>query len=145
VKQTVDTSGGLEVTPQKHFVTFMSPGTFVRETTQLPIDSWDPQKAMEMARDIVKRHGAKPFGFQFSTRSRGANDLDSMVTATSGVYFLGGKIETLKDVEARDDPKEKILRANMRANDIKRIITNTNSCKITVPFEDSDVLLDFEF
>ena len=30
---------------QKHFITFVSPGTFVHEETEKEIDSWDVEKA----------------------------------------------------------------------------------------------------
>src|SRR5580765_847001 len=101
---------------QQNFVTFYSPGTLFPEETTKPIDSWDVDKAIEMARTITERHSAKPYGFRFITRGRGERDLDSKVTNTSGVYYLGGKVLTLADVEARNDPKEEILRNNMRFN-----------------------------
>ena len=82
---------------KKHFVTFLSPGTFVAEESTKPIDSWDVDKAVKMARSIKERHNARPYGFQFSTRERGPDDLDSKVTKQSGVYWLGGKVETRPD------------------------------------------------
>ena len=33
---------------KKHFVTFLSPGTFVSETTTKPIASWSVEKAKAM-------------------------------------------------------------------------------------------------
>lgn len=127
-----------------HFVTFYSPGTFVSEDSTYPIAAWDVDVAVAMARNIVERHGSTPYGFEFSTRERGPDDLDSKVTAKSVTYWLGGKVETLAEVEARNDPKETILRANMRCNGWDRIITNTNSWRITLPFRAEDVLLPFE-
>lgn len=129
---------------KKHFVTFYSPGTFVAETTEKPIDSWDIAKAMEMAHDVVERYGATPYGFQFSTRSRGDADLDSKQSAQSPFYHLGGKIETLAEVEARNDPKEDILRSNMRINDYDRIVINDNSWRSTRPLRKDDVMLDWK-
>lgn len=129
---------------EKHFVTFFSPGTFVHETTEQPIDAWDIEKAKDLAHGIVERYGATPFAFQFSTRTRGPDDLDSKVTAKSPNYYLGGKIETLAEVEARNDPKEEILRSNMRGNGYGEILVNTNSWKVVVPFRDGDVLLDWK-
>lgn len=127
-----------------HFVTFYNPGMLVSEDTTRPITAWDVDTALAMVPDIVEHHGATPYGFEFSTRERGPDDLDSKVTATSMTYWLGGKIETLAEVEARNDPKEAILRANMRDNGWDRIITNTNSWSITLPFCAEDVLLPFE-
>lgn len=129
---------------QKHFVTFYSPGTFVAEDTTRPIDSWDVDAAIEMARGITERHGAVPYGFRFTTRSRSDGELDSKVTAKSNLYYLGGRVETLAEVEARDDPKETILRSNMRANGYDRIVVNDNSWRWTQPLGADDVVLDVD-
>ena len=127
---------------KKHFVTFYSPGTFMAEESTKPISAWDVDKAVEMARNIKERYAAKPYGFRFSTRERGPDDLDSKVTKTSGLYWLGGKVETLADVERRADPKEDILRSNMRSNGWDKIVTNTNSWRWTMPLEKGDKVLD---
>jgi hypothetical protein len=129
---------------EKHFVTFCSPGTFVSETSEAPIDSWDIPTALTLARGIKERHGATPYGFFFKTRSRREDELDSKVTATSNMYYLGGKVETLEEVEARNLPDEKILLWNMKNNGIKKIITNTNSWKFTAALQDNDVVLQWE-
>lgn len=129
---------------RKHFVTFLSPGTFVSEQTTLPITSWDTAIACEMAHSVTERHGATPYGFQFTTRERDDDDLDSKVTQRSGIYFLGGRIETFAEVEARNDPKEEILRFNMRSNKYARIIINENSWRVCQPFMNEDVLLDWK-
>lgn len=129
---------------KKHFVHFLSPGTFFSEETEKPIESWDVVKAMAMARKIKERYGATPYGFYFSTRSRSDDDLDSKRTKTSGIYYLGGKVETYEEVVARNDPKEQILRDNMRCNGYDRIITNTNSWKITTPLNKGDKVLEWD-
>lgn len=129
---------------KKHFVTFYSPGTFVSETTTKPIASWDVDVAKTMARGISERHGAKPYGFRFSTRSRGNDDLDSKETASSAMHYLGGRVETIADVEARNDPKEEVLRSNMRGNGIDRIIVNDNSWRITAELKPDDVILEWQ-
>lgn len=127
---------------EKHFVTFLSPGTFVSETTEKPIDSWDVDAAVKLAADICERHASRPYGFKFSTRARSADELDSKVVAQSGVYYLGGKIETRAEVEARNDPKEHVLRTNMRINNIERIVINDNSWRFTAALNDGDTVLD---
>jgi hypothetical protein len=126
----------------KHFVTFFSPGTFVPEETTQPIDKWDVDKAIEMARSVVERYGAKPYAFQFTTRFRDFDELDSKVTERSKTHYLGGRIETKEEVFARNDPNERILRSNMENNGIDRLIINDNSWRFTGPFRDGDVLLD---
>jgi hypothetical protein len=128
---------------EKHFVEFFSPGTFISESTQKEIASWDVDAAKAMAKDIKERHASTPYGFRFITRSREESDLDSKITNRSGMYFLGGKVETLTEVEARNDPSERILRSNMRGNHWDKIITNTNSWKITLPLEQNDVVLEW--
>lgn len=133
---------------KKHFVTFYSPGSFFAEDTTKPISSWDTEKAMKMAHDVVERYGATPFAFRFSTRERKAKDLDSKETKTSGMYFLGGKIETLAQVKKRPTAKteDRILISNMEGNKWNKIITNNNSWKTVQPFreDEGDVLLDWK-
>lgn len=127
---------------EKHFVTYYSPGTFVAETSEEPIDRWDTNLAVRMARDIKERYNARPYGFRFSTRRREHDDLDSRVSEKSAMYYLGGKVETLEEVKARNDPNDRILISNMEGNGYKRIVTNTNSWKWTQPLHDDDVVLD---
>lgn len=129
---------------KKHFVEFYSPGTFVSEETSLDIDSWDIEKAMKMARSIKERHGATPYGFRFYTRERKENDLDSKVTKTSNMYYLGGKIETLAQVKARATKEDSILISNMECNGWNQIITNDNSWRITQALRENDIVLDWE-
>src|SRR3990167_5921463 len=128
---------------EKHFVTFYSPGTFVAETTTKPVESWDVEVAKEMARRIKERHGAVPYGFEFTTRTRSEEDLDSKVTATSPMYYLGGKVEPLEEVKARATYKELILVSNMESNGWDRIITNDNTWRWTQPLKQTDVVLDW--
>ncbi len=96
-----------------------------------------------MARNITERHGAKPYAFMFSTRERKDDELDSKVVNNSGMYYLGGTIYTRQEVEDRNLPGEEILRFNMKANGIDKIIVITNGFKSTQPFGKEDVRLDF--
>lgn len=128
---------------KKHFVTFLSPGTFVHEETTKPIESWDVQLASKMAKSITERHGAKPFAFTFSTRERGDKDLDSKVAKKSGRYFLGGRVMTLDEVE-KEMPKAQILIGNMRVNKWNKIVVNTNSYRIVQPLEKDDTVLEWK-
>ncbi len=128
---------------QAHFVTFYSPGTFVAEESTKPIDKWDVEAAKEMARGIREQYNAAPYGFRFTTRSRGAKDLDSKQTAQSPLYWLGGKVETLAEVKARATEKDRILVSNMEGNGYDQIITNNNSWRWTMPLGADDVVLDW--
>lgn len=128
---------------KKHFVDFFSPGTFFSETSRFEIDLWDVNKAVEMARTINERYNATPYGFRFVTRERDETDFDSKETAHSGMYYLGGKIMSLAEVKAKNDPKDKILISNMENNGYHSIIVNENSWRITLPFKDDDTLVPF--
>jgi hypothetical protein len=128
---------------KKHYIEFLSPGTFVSESTQKEIDSWDIEKAKKMAKSIKERHGATPYGFRFITRERKEGDFDSKETKRSGIYFLGGKILTLKDIKKRNDPKDSILISNMECNGYNEVIENTNSYRSTFPFKRNDVILQY--
>lgn len=127
---------------EQHFVTFYSPGTFLAEDTTKPIDAWDAGVAKAMMGGIKERYGATPYGFRFTTRGRSDADLDSKVIATSPMYYVGGKVETLEEVQARNSPDETILRANMECNGYSRIWTTTEGWKWTQPLNAEDVVLD---
>ena len=127
----------------KHFVEFLSPGTFLAETSERPIASCNVDEAKRMVRSIKERYGATPYGFRFLTRSRGAKDLDSKIVKRSGVYFLGGKIETQDDIRRRGDPKEAILLSNMECNGWEKVVTNSNSWKWTQLLGPDDVVLQW--
>ena len=128
---------------KKHFVTFLSPGTLFSETTTKPIASWSVEKAKAMVGGITERHGATPYGFMFTTRERGPKDLDSKVVKASGVYYLGGKVETLAQVKRRATSADKILISNMECNKIAKVITNTNSWKFTAELRKGDVVVEW--
>jgi hypothetical protein len=130
-----------EIKVQQHFVVFYSPGTFVAETTEKPIDAWNIDDAVAMAALITERYGAKPYGFRFTTRGRGPDDLDSKEIAKSPMHYIGGKVETLEEIEARNDPREEILRSNMLANGYERVWTTTEGWKWTQPLQAEDVVL----
>lgn len=128
----------------KHFVTFYSPGTFVAEQTVKEIDSWDVEKAQRMAAKVTERYAATPFGFRFSTRGRGPDDLDSREIRSSGMYFLNGRIRTLEQVKARKFPKDRILICNMESNGYDKIVEKKPEAPgwmWTQPFQDGDVVL----
>jgi hypothetical protein len=127
---------------QAHFVTFFSPGTFVAETTTKPIPSWDVDLAVAMSADIQERHAARPYGFRFITRAREDNELDSKQVASSPMYYIGGKVETLAEIEGRNDPNERILRSNMQNNDWDRVWRSTEGWQWTQPLGADDVVIE---
>lgn len=136
---------------KQHFVTFLSPGTFYDETTKKPIGEWNTATAARMARDVLERYNAKPFGFQFSTAivaepipdgDGGMLQVQPKEIARSGKYFLGGEIQSYDDVVSRKDETNSILISNMRGNGFWFVITNTNSWKSTTPFDEKDVVVN---
>lgn len=129
---------------KKHYVKFYSPGTMVAESTTKEISSWDTDKAVEMSKEIKERHAALPYGFQFITRERGEKDFDSKETKRSNMYYLGGTIYTVKDLENKHDPKYSTLISNMRCNNWDRVVENNNSWRWTQPLEKDDIVLDIK-
>lgn len=127
---------------EKHFVTFYSPGTFVAEGTTKEVPAWDIDLAVAMSADIRERHSARPYGFQFTTRAREEHELDSRIVRTSGMHYLGGKVETVDEVRARGLDSERILLANMEGNGWPRIWRSTVGWQWTQPLRDEDVVID---
>jgi hypothetical protein len=138
-------------TQRREFVTFYSPGTLFAETTTKEIGERNVKVALAMAETITERYNATPYGFRFETRivaeplpdgEGGTLRVDPKTVAESGTYFLGGKLVTLDEVEARDDPKESILRSNMRCNDSTIVCEVVRGYKSTHPFTDKDFVVD---
>jgi hypothetical protein len=125
---------------KKRFVTFYSPGTFVAEQTTKCIASWDVQKALKLLPEIEERYGAKPYGFQFSTKKRGLRDMEPHEIERSPFYYVNCKVQTLADVEA-EGPKCAILAQNMRSNKWDRIVTTTQGWAWSQPLNENDVVL----
>lgn len=129
---------------EKHFVTFFSPGTFVAEETTREIASWDVNAAIEMSKGIVERYDARPYAFRFTTRARGEQDFDSKETARSGLYYLSGRILTVEDVEAQNDPANETLLANMRGNGWRQVVQTDTPWRWTQPLRDGDTVLEIK-
>lgn len=123
---------------KKHFVKFMSPGTFVAEETVKEIDSWDVAKAIDMAKEIIERYNSKPYGFKFFTRERNDDELDSKITQCSGTYYINGVVETLEEIKAKCDPNNRILISNMENNRWNSVVTTYSPWKWTQPFGEND-------
>lgn len=138
-------------TRQENTVTFYSPGTLFSEQTTKPIAEWDTRVAVGMAEKIEERHGARPFGFRFSTFTvsdpvpdgRGGElDVEPRLEKDSGMHFLGGTVRTYAEVLAGNDPKEEILRDNVRNNRWPAVVENRNSYLSTHPFDGDNVIVD---
>ena len=119
----------------KNFVNLLFPGTLFSESSIIEISEWNVDKAKE----IANSQSRKPYGFNFVTRGRREDELDSKELNRSGTYYFGGKIKTLADVESENDPKNRILIDNMKSNNYEKVIyTSRGGC---IPFNKDDVLL----
>jgi hypothetical protein len=137
-------------TRRQEYVVFWSPGTLFAESTSKPIERRDIGMAVRMAKDVVERHAARPYGFHFETRivsdpipdgEGGTMDVPPKPVDASGIHFLNGKLRRYDEVVALDDPRECILRSNMKYND--PIVCETrNSWLSTMPFREKDIVLD---
>ena len=134
---------------KKHFVTFYSPGMLFSEKDSKPIEKWDIKTAIEISKKIIQRHGAKPYAFRFETQIV-ANDIEidgeklevkPKTVRQSGLYWLTGKVLTLKDIS--DDDENRILKSNMKCNGYKAVVENNNSYKFTYYFDKEDIIIDW--
>lgn len=126
---------------EKHFAIFYSPGTFVAETSSHEIVSWDIEAAKLMATEITERYGAKPYAFQFTTRTRTDEDFDSKETARSGMYYINCEVLTYSKIKKRGDAKDEILLSNMKANGWEKVVRTLTGWQWTQPLKDGDVVL----
>lgn len=136
---------------KKEFVTFYSPGTFVSEYSQKPIETRDVRKAVEMAASISERYNAKPYAFDFTTRIvadpipdgyGGTLNVEAKTIDTSGHYFLSGRLETVEDVERRRDHEDTILLSNMRGNGMWIVCVTNNGYRHVMAFKEQDFVVD---
>lgn len=118
----------------KNFVRYLFHGTIVSEDRLVDISDCNIDKAWDGAAQFVRR----PFAFQFETHSREDHELDSKRTAKSPRYYLGGTILTAAEILAGTDPRQEILRGNVRCNDIKRVLVTGGA---HFPLEDDAVVL----
>ncbi len=126
---------------KQHFINFYSPGTMVAEVSSKPIDSWNVKLGQKMAKSITERHNAIPYAFRFITRGRKDDELDSVIIDRSPFYYFNVKIETYKQIKARNDPKDRILLSNMKCNKWNRVVTTIKGWKCTLPLGKEDIVL----
>ena len=93
---------------------------------------------------------AKPFAFSFETRivadpvpdgEGGELRVEPKTVKESGRHFIGGTVETLAEVQARNLQNENTLRSNMEGNGWNAIVTTINGYKSTQPFTGTDVMV----
>jgi len=124
---------------RKHYVDFLSPGTFVSEESSAPIEDWDTHKAAQMATHILERYGARPYAFRFRTMltrdplpdgEGGLFQVQPKEVAKSGLHFICGEVIRYDDIPD-DDKARRILKANMRNTDCALAVETRNGYRHT--------------
>lgn len=113
----------------KHYVTAYLPGIMVSEEITKEVKNWHD---ITDAKDWASKNNA--YAFRFTTRYRGDNDLDSREIDKSGLYYLGGTVKNIAQVD-----KNTVLYENMKCNGWDHVIHTRlgNAC----PFLEGDQVL----
>lgn len=139
-------------TRRKHVVDFASPGTMFSEMSMMDIDEWDPVRAAQMAKDIVERHGAVPYGFRFRTLltadpvpdgEGGTLEVRPKTDRKSGWHYLEAEVHTYEDV-VREGGDNDILLSNMRSNGWPLVAVSVRGYRSTQPFREGDCTVDVD-
>lgn len=125
----------------KHFVIFYSPGTFIAESSEKQIGSWDVKEACRMAAEITERYGAIPYGFSFKTVEQNDGEWGLKESARSGLYYINCRVLTLEEVKARNDPAERILVSNMECNGWNEVVQTITGWRWTQPLQKGDTVI----
>ena len=135
----------------RHKVTFYSPGTFFNEQSTRHVQTWSIKDALTLAKGILERYGARPFGFQFSSwetiegQELGDFKVEPKLLRRSGTIYFNGKIRTKEEVLAGTDPEEEILRSNVRCNDYDIVQgIDPDNYRWTQEFNEDDLLVSPE-
>ena len=92
---------------EQHYLVLLITRGFNSESITRKIDSWDVGKALEKYVEAMKTYHSKLFGFRFITKK------DGKIVRKSGTFYVNGKVETLKELIARNDPKDETLINNL--------------------------------
>jgi hypothetical protein len=126
----------MDLNPKWHFVRFYFANAITADITDVPTM---PAAGITVARLLAAQYSRAPYAFEFVTRSRGPDEMDSKETYLSPTYYLGGEAYTFEQIAARDDPNDRILLENMSCNKWNRVIL-TPKGQIR-PLNDDDVVL----
>lgn len=113
----------------------------VAETTRQEVASWNVDKALKMSEEIKERHGARPYGFRFTTMKRGLRDFEPKEIARSGMYYVNCKVQTLEEIEKTHNPAESTLLQNMKTNGWDKIVIAKSGWAWSQPLRDTDIVL----
>jgi hypothetical protein len=135
-------------TRKQDFVVFYSPGTFVDESSEQPVESWDIKTACKLARKVSERHGSKPYGFRFETRivadpvsdgAGGTLEVRPKTVKSSGLHYIDGTLRTLDEVQVAEP--ESALAFNMRVNNFPIVCDTANSWKHTGIYDEKALIV----
>lgn len=112
------------------------PGLIVSETADLAIpEDVDPESVNDVAALVTKEYQDRPFGFRRYYYLKGKQTF-----IDKGWNYFGGLVRTAKEVLAGTDPREGILRSNVKSNKLKAVVTTRH--KQTMEFDpDKDRLI----
>lgn len=136
---------------KNHYVVFLSPGSFVSESSSRPIQAWDSVEAAKLAKGITERHGATPYGFYFETRLEsdpipdgegGELKVLPRTVAKSGMYYINGEVLRFSNIPATKEFA--VLRDNMRGNRHPVAVQTGNGYRHTDFFEEKDCVVNRE-
>lgn len=134
-------------TEKYYLVTYFSPGTFFAESSSKEFAEIDLKKIATAAKKVKERHGATPWGFEIVEMRRPVEKgefevVPKTVRQIGGRYHLTGELKRYDDIPETE--KTHILRSNMWGNDWPIIVENRNSWLSTQPFEQEDVIVDWD-
>jgi hypothetical protein len=131
---------------KEYTVTFYSPGTLMAETTTKDIPEPNVPLACRMAEEIKERYKATPYGFVVTAYERPApiegHEFERKRISQSGTYYINCKVETLAEVKARGEEREKILVSNMEGNGWDKIVKTTRGWGWAQPFREGDKVVN---
>lgn len=103
----------------QHYIEFFWAGTIVANTSTREIEHRDP---------LLVVMPESSYGFRFFDRTvaetTDGETLLGPVKNGSKTYYPGGRIATADEIEAKGDPRDRILLSNMRGNGWDRVVYN---------------------
>lgn len=111
------------------YIVFMSPGSFVSESDTKKIKTKDIKIAVSMVKAIRQR----PYGFYYE---------DGNGKQKGPFYYITGTLQRYEEIP--NTREFDILKSNMRCNEWPIVIENRNSYRITRPFGEKDVVIDWD-
>ncbi|KQW72338.1 hypothetical protein [Ensifer sp. Root127] len=123
----------------KH-IRFLFDASFKSTEYVVETSSWDVEAAAGIAHRLTLERGVQPYAFWFESREPGHGPEPKI----SGTYYLGGKLQTLDELRAENDPSAVIMIHHLEARGIERVVTTNCPCLASFPFRDGDHILEWE-